>query len=123
MLKLRKLHEDKRGGIYLIKGELKEHEEITLFTTKAGMSRGGCIHNLHQEFCTIIEGKVKYQVGDEVKEYSTGDTLIIPVSTPHYFVAITDCVVMEWGASPEEKKEKYVPYRQIVDRINKEAGK
>ena len=118
MLKLKKLYEDKRGEIYLIKGDLKEHEEITIFTTEKGYARGGCIHNLHQEFCTILEGKVKYQVGDEIKEYLAGDTLIIPVSTPHYFLALTDCVVIEWGASPEEKKEKYLPFRQIVDAIN-----
>ena len=53
MLKLSKLHEDKRGEIYLITGDLKEHEEITLFTTRKGYARGGCIHNINDEYCTI----------------------------------------------------------------------
>ena len=120
MLKLSKLHEDKRGEIYLITGDLKEHEEITLFTTRKGYARGGCIHNINDEYWTILEGSVRYWVGDKIKDYSTGDSLVIPKATPHYFLSLTDSLVTEFGATPAEKKEKYEPFRKIVDSINEE---
>lgn len=120
-MELNKIHSDARGTIYLLKG-FNELEEVTVFETNAGYSRGGCIHRINDEHCCIVEGKVSYSIGNDVRNYSTGDKFIIPKGTPHYFTALTDCVVLEWGASAEEKKEKHREFRTQVDILNKFKG-
>jgi hypothetical protein len=42
----------------------------------------------------------------------------IPKGTPHYFISWGYSLVLEWGATIEEKGEKHLEFRQIVDRIN-----
>lgn len=125
MLKLEKIHEDKRGDIYLMIGDdLKEHEEITLFTTKKGYARGGCIHNFNDEYCCVLEGKINYFVGEEKsKLVKKGEIVRIPKAKPHYFISLTDSLVIEWGATPEEKKEKHPEFRKKANDINKRKEK
>jgi len=120
-LKFEKIHEDNRGEIYLVLDALREGRELTLFTTRNGYARGGCIHRKSGESCVVIKGEIKYWIGDNTPIImSRGDTCYIEAGVPHYFVALTDeTVVMEWGALPEEKKEKYPSSRFIVDIINK----
>ena len=89
-----------------------------IFTTKKGFVRGGCVHNLNDEFCCVIEGELLYRLGDKVIDCKKGDTIAIPKGTPHYFQALTYCVVLEWGATPEEKKEKHFEFRKIVETLN-----
>jgi len=123
-MKLETIHEDERGKIMLLTGDLKEQQEITLFITNKGYARGGCIHNINDEYCVVLEGSIKYYIGDEYpKIYNKGMTAFIPKATPHYFVAQKDCLVAEWGATPIEKKEKHLKFREIVDKINKEIEK
>lgn len=121
MLKLKQIHKDDRGEIYLILGNLKEYEEITLFSTNKGFARGGCIHKINDEFNVVLEGKIRYFVGEKEVLMKAGDSLKIPRDTPHYFISLTDSLVSEWGCSPEEKIEKYKPFRDIVDNINKKS--
>ena len=125
-LQLRKIHEDERGKIYLILGDdLKEHEEITIFTCNKGYARGGCVHNINDESCCVLEGSIKYFMSGLKKPslLIKGDSIVIPKKTPHYFIAQTDCVVIEWGATPTEKSEKHVEFRKKVDAINAEKKK
>lgn len=127
MLEMKKIHEDKRGEIYIITG-MKEHEEVTLFTTKAGKARGGCIHKKNDEHCIVLEGEIEHFMKwqhdclplGKVRG-KKGIVITVPANKPHYFVSLTDSLVMEWGATAEEKKEKDPEFRKIVDRINKEA--
>ena len=125
-MKLDKLHGDDRGEIYLLTG-FKEYPEVTMFTTKEGYARGGCIHNVHDEYCCVLEGEIEYHLidnsGDDMFGHASfklkvGQTITIPKGTPHYFLSKTDSVVLEWGATPEEKKEKHQFMRKIVDDIN-----
>jgi len=118
------IHEDERGEIYLLKGNaLKEHEEITIFTCKRNFARGGCIHEFSNEYCIVLEGKIEYHIGKETYNMKTGECVTILKNTPHYFVAQTDCLVMEFGATPAEKKCKHPKTRKIVDAINAEKIK
>ena len=119
-LKFEKIHEDYRGEIYLVLDVLKEGRELTLFTTKKRYARGGCIHRLNGEYCVVIKGKIKYLIGDKPPLIlSEGETCYIEPGTPHFFISLSDdCVVMEWGAMPEEKKERDPDARAIVEHIN-----
>jgi len=119
-LQLHKIHSDKRGDIYNITEDLKEFEEVVIFTCKKGFARGGCIHNKNDEYCVVIEGCIRYYIGN--KPYPTvlgsGDRVRIPKRTSHYFIALKDSIVMEWGATKEEKLEKHPGTRKIVEEIN-----
>lgn len=123
MLKLKKIYKDDRGKIYQILGGLKEHREIVLFWTDKGSARGGCIHKLNDEFNIVLEGKIRYFVGDNEFILSKGESMKIPRNSPHYFISLTDSLVIEWGCTPEEKIEKYKPFREIVENINKKQKK
>lgn len=118
------IHEDERGEIYLLKGSaLKEHEEITIFTCKQNFARGGCIHMIHDEHCVVLEGKIEYHNGDKTYIMRPGECITILKNTPHYFIAKTDSIVMEFGATPDEKKCKHLETRKKVDAINAEKIK
>lgn len=117
-MKLEKIHKDNRGEIYLLKEDLKEHKEITLLITKKGFARGGCIHRLNNEFNTVLEGQIRYFNGEDEFMLKKGDTVKTPSNIPHYFISLTDSLVIEWGCDPKEKSEKYKPFRDIVNKIN-----
>lgn len=123
-MKFQTVHEDNRGTVALLTGGLVTVEEVTVFTTKHGYARGGCVHSEHDEHCVVIEGDVWYFVGTDAHStiLKAGDTLLIPKNTPHFFLSITDSVVLEWGATVEEKRCKHLPMRKIVMRINKKRA-
>lgn len=117
-MKLNLIHQDKRGSISSLISDNLPFDEVTVFETNAGFARGGCVHNINDEFCTVIAGQVEYVIGDELHILSDGMSVKIPKGTPHYFISWGYSMVLEWGASVAEKQVKHVEYRQIVDRIN-----
>ena len=117
-MKLIELHSDNRGKIFILNEDLG-HPEFTIFTTNKGFARGGCIHHQSTEYVCVISGKVKYVCPKTTVYLKTGDSFTIPKSTPHYFLAVEDSVVAEWGATQEEKKDKHLEFRKIVEQINK----
>ena len=121
-LTLNRVSEDDRGQIYTIEG-LKGIEEVTIFITKSNKARGGCIHHINDETCTVLSGRVIFVLGDKVKLVKKGESISIPKSTPHYFFSNTDSVVMEWGATYKEKIEKHKEFRAIVEIINDRTNK
>jgi len=121
MIEFKHIHEDERGSIecFYIDGV-----EYTILTTKKGFARGGCIHPEHDEYAVILEGIVFYYVmGQPVKQYIKGENLLIKKNTPHYLLATTDAVTLEWGALPKEKDIKDKEFREIVDNINRKRIK
>jgi hypothetical protein len=119
-MKLTKIHEDERGEIWLLEG-FEKYPEVTLFKTNAGYARGGCIHNINDEFTCVLEGDIVYFNGNDREFLTPGCNTIILKGTPHYYISVTDSVVLEWGATPEEKKEKHPQFREIVNKINKKT--
>lgn len=121
MLEIKKIHEDDRGEIYSIVGDtLKENYEIVLLITKKGYARGGCVHPNSDEYCTVLEGSVKYWLGNELPEWlHKGMSIMIPKSTPHFFRSQRDSIIAEWGPNPEEKDIKDIKMRNTVMEINK----
>jgi len=89
---------------------------------KEKFCKGGCIHRFSQEHAVVIKGTVEYHVrGRKPRVYRKGESLLIPPNFPHYFIALEDSIVLEWGPSPEEKKERYKQWRKVVDKINEET--
>jgi len=117
-MKLTKVHEDSRGEISALT-EFPEFEELTFLFTRQGKARGGCIHQRNNEYFCVISGRVEITIGDSTFILKTGETTFIPKNSPHYFIAIEDSLVCEWGATAEEKKEKHSQYRKIVKDINR----
>ena len=118
-MKLEQIHEDSRGKIALLLDAFKNLKEVTVFVTSKGFARGGCVHKFNDEYCTVIEGMVEYRLDSRFIILGPGESLTIQKNTPHYFVALEDSVVLEWGATPKEKQEKDEHFRKIVDEINK----
>lgn len=117
-MQLIKIHEDERGSISIVKG-LIHIPELTLFKTNKGFARGGCIHPYSDEYCCIVDGSVRYVIGANGDIFTKGMSVLIPKNTPHYFEALEDCIVLEWGATSEEKRNKHSDFRSIVDKINR----
>jgi mannose-6-phosphate isomerase-like protein (cupin superfamily) len=123
MLRLKKIHHDKRGEIFLLTGGLRGRREITVFITKKGFARGGCIHKASDEFCVVLKGGIKYFIGNKIKIIRGGQSVKVPRNTPHYFVSLDNSLVAEWGATIREKKEKHRSFRKKVDDINRKKAK
>ena len=122
--KVIKAHEDNRGTIYSLSGIASDGKEITILDTRKGFARGGCIHDINDEYVTVLEGVVKYWVGDEHPEIlRKGMSTIIPANTPHMLVAQTDSIVVEWGKTKDELDGKDLEMRKKVDEINARNNK
>ena len=120
MIEFKEIYDDYRGKIFLLNGFLPDEREVTVFTTKKGYARGGCIHRYNSEYCSVISGTILYYIEDEpvATVLLTGESIRINRGMQHYFIAISkDTVVMEWGATPMEKITKG-KWRSIVDGIN-----
>ena len=125
-MKLNNIHKDNRGFIKTLTGkEIKPYEEITIFETKKGYARGGCIHNKSSEHICVLKGEIDffYTETETQLTMNAGESFTIPCKTPHYFIALEDSVVLEWGPRVEEKNEKYQPFRDKVDSINETKDK
>ena len=122
-MKFEHIHTDDRGSIQALVGaELLPAEEVTIFTTNKDYARGGCIHRESEEHICVLQGSIYFVIKGE-EDLATivlkcGQSYTIPPNTPHYFCSITDSVVMEWGPKIEEKGERDVKFRNVVDAIN-----
>ena len=59
-MNLELIHEDFRGKISRLVEGFKTFPEVTIFETKAGFCRGGCIHRLSDESVVVLEGEIVY---------------------------------------------------------------
>lgn len=118
-MRLRLIHEDKRGGIYLVEDLLEGNKEFTFMEIKKGFARGGCVHS-NKEYFAVIKGKVKFIIGDKEKILEAGSSGFFLEGIPHAFIGLEDSIVSEWGITSEEKKldKKDNKLRKIVDDIN-----
>lgn len=119
-MKLETVQTDERGGIYSITGEEIESPEYAILKSKKNMARGGCIHANHSENLVVLEGRILYfsSLTPNGVLLTKGDSYFLPPNVPHYYISLTDSIVMEWGCPPEEKKVKHKEYRAIVESHN-----
>ena len=118
-MKIKKIHEDKRGYIYLVKNLLEDNKEFTFLEIKKGFARGGCLHS-NEEYFVVISGKIRYIHGKKEEILSMGQSRKIPSFEPHAFFALEHSIVSEWGVdkSKSENNRKDSKLRAEVDRIN-----
>lgn len=67
--------------------------EWNLMITKKGNSRGYHYHPHFTEYMTVVDGECLFkEYTDEIREHilNIGDSIRIPIGTPHAFVALTD---------------------------------
>lgn len=97
---------DKRGSIYLIENLLSNNAEFTFMEIKSGFARGGCYHEKDERF-VVLSGYAEYitVVKGQIHKLNICEGIagFIPAGLPHAFVALTDCIISEWGISTEEK--------------------
>jgi hypothetical protein len=123
-MELATIHADSRGEIFSLTGNFKAFPEVSVFTTNAGHARGGCIHGKSREHLCVLDGEIQYVYGDDMQKVTLkrGDCFTIEPNVPHYFVSVTDSLVMEWGPLLEEKKGKHPAFRAIVNEHNAKLG-
>ena len=118
MLKdIKKVHEDERGEIFVI--PCTKEKDLAMFKTKKGYARGGCVHVFDDEYFVVIKGKIACIIDDEYLEYDEGMSGMIPRNSPHMTIALTDSILMEWGARRDDKNVYHEDYREKVKKINK----
>ncbi len=70
----------------------------------------GCVVPMHthphEQIGYLVSGRVKFELGDEVRELSAGDSWIIPSEVPHEVTALEDAVALDIF-SPA--REEYIP--------------
>lgn len=118
-MELKKIHEDKRGFIYIIENLLEGEREFSFLEIKKGFARGGCLHFVDENF-VLIKGKVKFICGENEDVLTAPASGVIPANQPHAFVALEDSVVSEWGVTTTEKEEdkKDPELRLKIEGIN-----
>ncbi|MYA00478.1 MAG: cupin domain-containing protein [Chloroflexi bacterium] len=60
----------------------------------------------HEQIGYLVSGRVRFELADEVKELSAGDSWIIPSEVPHEVTALEDAVALDIF-SPA--REEYIP--------------
>lgn len=119
-MELKKIHEDERGFIYIVKDLLEGNKEFSFLEIKRGYARGGCMHSKNENF-VVIKGKIRVICGDKELEAHQGDSGTFPAYQPHAFIALEDSIVSEWGITTKEKEEdkKDPKLKKIVEKYNK----
>jgi quercetin dioxygenase-like cupin family protein len=60
----------------------------------------------HEQIGYLVAGRVRFELGGEIKELSAGDSWIIPSEVPHEVTALEDAVALDIF-SPA--REEYIP--------------
>jgi hypothetical protein len=115
---LRKIHEDKRGGI----AEIQFHDRAyEFFEIVKGAARGGHSHTVDTTLI-LLYGKLRYsemQVGDPPIEKQMilefGDSHKIRADVPHLVIGLENSLALEFRHEGKYENTNYAPYRKIVE--------
>lgn len=97
------VHSDERRTIYG-NVDLLDGREVSIIELKKGKAIGGCLHHRNEYYC-VLRGDVLVLTGSESEVKLDGEGGMFPKEVPHGFIALEDSLIMEWGISPEEKKD------------------
>lgn len=115
-MQMNKIHEDERGEIYSI--PLSGKEDIAIITTNKGYARGGHKHPNNDEYFIVVKGIIKLWMDESHELYHEGMSECIPHGCRHFFISLTDSIIIHWGADETQTVEDH-EYRGYVDGTNK----
>lgn len=85
------------------------------------------IHFEQDEVFTVVSGRYRFKVGDELKELGAGDTIFLPRGIPHTWIQLTDRGRLIYFLQPAGKMEEFFstmnkmtgpPSTEEMDRIH-----
>ncbi len=82
-----------RGGFFRLlvtPGQTDGNLALIEMTTGPGGEAPRHVHTREDELFHIMEGRVRFQIGDEVIIAGPGQTILAPRSVPHQFAILTD---------------------------------
>lgn len=59
-------------------------------------------HHANEQVANVVEGRLRFTVGDQVREVAAGESVVVPPDVPHEVVALADSVVFDVFAPPRE---------------------
>ena len=98
-------------------GELAIFEQTSLSQGKGTPLH---IHHSQDEIFYIIEGKYKFQVGEDRYDMTTGDSIFLPRQIPHAWTQVSDKGKMNVIMQPAGKLENFFVTMAALDH---EPGK
>lgn len=121
-----------RGKVWAFQLTDDPTDELLIFWTPKGSVRGGDYHD-HRQYNIVVRGRVKFferfgpdmkvqgkgkVSGEKVTYLKEGQMAVFEPGIPHWFVALTDCIMIEFFEKP---RSKYVDkeYRDIVMAVDK----
>jgi len=130
-IRLVKVADDKRGAIHLVENLLADNKEFTFLEIKKGFARGGCYHDVPENWI-VLRGSVRVGTFDTKNDWEhiggyysnvgkkEGDSGIFLPGVAHFFEALEDSIIIEYGVTSAEKKDdkKFEPLRTMVNKIN-----
>ncbi|HUF53756.1 MAG TPA: cupin domain-containing protein [Dehalococcoidia bacterium] len=69
------------------------------------LEAGSCVSmhtHPHEQTGCLINGNLKFEIGDEIFELNPGDAWTIPADVPHEATAIDECSIVEVFSPPRE---------------------
>ena len=73
------------------------------------------VHHLQNEMFYVIEGKYYFQVGDDKFHLSAGDSIFLPIKTPHAWTQVSDKGKMNVIFQPAGKMENFFVTMAALD--------
>jgi len=75
------------GSSYNFVGAAQADVAISMFLVEAKPGRGAPLHkHEYDEIVLVQEGQPRFVVGEEIREATPGDILVVKAGTPHGFV-------------------------------------
>jgi len=118
---------NRRGKVWAFQLSDDPTDELLIFFTPQGAVRGGDMHE-HRQYNMVIRGRVKFferygpdmnipgkgkVSGEKATFLNEGEMKAFEPGIPHWFVALTDCIMIEFFEKPRTKKV-YDEYRDII---------
>jgi mannose-6-phosphate isomerase-like protein (cupin superfamily) len=100
------------GSSYNFVGADHLNVSVSIFLLEAQPGRGAPLHmHEYDEVIIVLEGRARFVAGDEIRETSAGDIVVVKAHTPHGFVNIGDQVLKQIDVhhSPRFKQENLEP--------------
>lgn len=57
----------------------------------------------HEQIGYLSRGRLRFQIGDEVREIGQGDSWLVPGGVPHEVVALEDSIAIDIFSPPREE--------------------